>query len=308
MKNKTENKEFILKWRLIALALIFWSSTLIIISVRPPDLTQGISGNFFWIDKINWKPDYDIVIAGDSRIALGVSPSAMNEKLPGIKICNFAFHAAAYSSEYLDSIEKLLKKSGLKIIILGITPHAFQKSAANVSRFDEYKNKHLLNHRLLRDIHSYFKPLRYPDLHKLFTNISQKGMLQLHHKTGWVASRAIPERTYSELSHYRYFISLNDINETQIEELLKRIKAWNRKGIRVYGFFPPISSRMYELEKQYKKFDKSVFTRRFVSVNGIWLRFTNKYHTHDDSHLRYDSAIKFSRDLSQMIKLKEAMK
>ena len=81
-------------------------------------------------NKIDWKPDFDIVIGGDSRVYEGIVPSVMMEKLIDFKIGNFGFAGLGYNQDYLNEMTRLLRNNGHKIIILGISPRSLLYSTS----------------------------------------------------------------------------------------------------------------------------------------------------------------------------------
>ena len=55
--------------------------------------------------KAHWHPhSLDVVLAGDSRIYRGVSPKAMSETLPGLRVGNFGFSSVALAEPYLSRV------------------------------------------------------------------------------------------------------------------------------------------------------------------------------------------------------------
>ena len=89
---------------------------------------SGLVREEYWRIKMNWHHCADIVLAGDSRIQVGVSPERMNRQLPGLRILNYGFGRVGYSQEYLRAVEALLDPaSSDRTIVLGITPSALLK-------------------------------------------------------------------------------------------------------------------------------------------------------------------------------------
>ena len=75
------------------------------------------------------------------------------------------------------------------------------------------------------------------------------------------------------------------------------------EGIKIVGFRPPSTLAMEQLEDSLSGFDYSKFINEFKQMGGIWLTFSlQDYKSYDGSHLHYESANKFTKNLAQKIK------
>jgi hypothetical protein len=72
----------------------------------------------------------------------------------------------------------------------------------------------------------------------------------------------------------------------------------------VFGYIPPSSVNMEELERQYSDFDDFEFVNGFIEAGGKWISFEEIYSSFDGSHLDSKSAIKLSYDIAKTIKTK----
>ena len=126
---------------------------------------------------------------------------------------------------------------------------------------------------------------------------------QEFHDDGWVASWIIPDNPDKALKSYRDNFSKTKVSSELVQELLKQTQHWVQHGIYVFAFCPPTTEKMDQLEKQLSGFDENIFAKQFRDVGGVWFLFDrNGYHSYDGSHLRKDSAIKFSKDLAMQIR------
>ena len=92
--------------------------------------------HFFWYEKLSWRGNADVVILGDSRLHMGLSPAAMSAELPGTRILNFGFSSVEYSPEYLDAAERVFdQRSRRKIALLGVTPHSLRDRRQTINQF-----------------------------------------------------------------------------------------------------------------------------------------------------------------------------
>ena len=84
-----------------------------------------LSTRQFWQLKISQPPVDDLVLAGNSRIFLGLAPRHMAQALPGRKIYNFGFVACSLERLYLEHATRLLDISSPRpSLVVGITPHS----------------------------------------------------------------------------------------------------------------------------------------------------------------------------------------
>ena len=72
--------------------------------------------------------------------------------------------------------------------------------------------------------------------------------------------------------------------------------------LRLLGFRPPSTLAMEQLEDSLSGFNYSSFISKFKQNGGVWLTFSLKdYVSYDGSHLHYESANKFSKNLGLKI-------
>lgn len=74
------------------IALFFAGWPLLRRTLRRND-SSGMEPEAFWAMKSEWGSQADIVLLGDSRTLVGVSPEAMQSGLPDVSIFNYAFQA-----------------------------------------------------------------------------------------------------------------------------------------------------------------------------------------------------------------------
>lgn len=287
----------------ICISLIF----LIILGiVRPNTYESGIPSDVFWINKINWKSRFTIVLSGDSRTYRGLSPEAMKLFLPGQKICNFGFSGTGFERNYLDALPQLLdEQSRIKVIVLGITPLSLTPSACKNNGFLTVKNKNRLDLFISQKFDMFLHFFRPYDTEAFYTQLTGKGFRYYQHYNlnGWVASYRVPENQNISLPLYKGYFKNNYVTENICSYIFQWIIRMKSGGITVIGFRFPASSNMIDLENKQSGFDEQSFANRFIQAGGIWFYFpSGLYHTYDGSHLTKDSAIQLSHDLSEKIK------
>jgi len=287
------------------------ASTLLLVTavamrgLYPFDFRERI---YFDYQRLQWNAEADLVLIGDSRTMIGVSPGAMTELLPELRIRNFAFGAAGYSDQYLDATETTLDRvHGARMILLGITARTlrrtslgdneFVRSSGTQSAYNVWKSG------WGGAIQHYWRPLdrRHPS--ELGPG-GEPGAAARWHRDGWVepwdaqVNPAVTLRYYAELQQ-------EGIDAAIVDRLLTRVRQWTDRGIRVYGFRPPTCDAMVAVETD---FDEAAFVREFQRAGGQWLSPSGEgMTTYDGSHLDRPSALLLSHRLAELIAEKEPL-
>ncbi len=264
----------------------------------------------FWAQKLLWDREFDIVIAGDSRVYRGVSPEAMESALPDRRIANFGFSACGFSKPYLKATEALLDHNSTQpTIILGVTASTLTPSATKENGFlslRKLRQFQLAQLALLGRVSFFFSPYDLEEVQNLFRK-SKVGYTLVWHTDGWVQSRKVPEDPTEAVRIYRRQAKKarwrSRVSEPIVANLLETVREWRRRGILVYAFRPPTPQAMVEVETTFMKFDEAAFVQQFQEAGGVWLPFqAEQYHSYDGSHLRDDAAVEFSTDLGRALR------
>ncbi|MDY0092634.1 MAG: hypothetical protein RBT80_08020 [Candidatus Vecturithrix sp.] len=277
---------------------------------------NSLDAEVFWILKTFAKPKFDMILMGDSRVYRGLSPEAMNTILPGYQILNFGYAAGGLNTTiYKEAEFKFDPKSNKKTIVLGVTPMSLLPGSEKNSDFEDKKSNSREYVFMIKNFSSFitfFNPFNFeellpPQLKKFMQTLLKKpysgNYYQIYHKNGWVASWRVPEDPQQYLVSFQQVFSHNKVSDKLIQDLLQQTIKWRQQGIQVFGFRPPSSKAMEELENELSGFDEATFSQQFKTAGGIWFSFpTEKYHSYDASHLHKDSAIQLSLDLAQRIK------
>jgi len=295
-------------WQDRTLRVLLISTLLILImgSLRP-DKPAGLYPDQYWALKTLWHHCANMVVAGDSRVVQGVSPSEMKKILPRHQILNYGFYGVCYSQDYLKAIEKVLNaESPQKTIILGISPHAITGSPEKMDGFRQAfeqagTNKFLDIH--LAGLVFFFEPMSFRDaLYGLFPQLKKSHTFTEFFADGWVGCLVEPESKKHELRRYQKIFQQEQVSPQIQENVLHFVSRWTAAGIRVYGFRPPSCTEMLILENELSGFNEDIFTQAFEAAGGIWLEINQlAYRTFDGSHLRRDAAQQLSVDLAQKI-------
>lgn len=310
---KISEKDSLKKWlnilkgqtsRTIILAIIL----LITMGSLRPDESSGLFPDQYSALKSRWRHCADIVLAGDSRVLIGLSPAEMSKTFKNKRIYNYGFDSAWFSEEYLKAVEDVLDpQSSERMIILAITPHSLTSRRDGksdkpfevpvLSRQDE-----LFNRYLARIMH-FFQPLSFKNaLEGLIPAIADSHTTRKYYEDGWISVQREPINESRNSKRYRSYYTDRTVAEKNISSLLKCITDWQSRGIKVVGVLFPTCKEMYELENQISGFDEKEFASRFEQAGGKWISVDQtKYVSYDGSHLQKDSAVRFSNDFARFL-------
>jgi len=276
-------------------------------STRNPE-AKGVYEGRFWLMKFHWRNCADVVLSGDSRVCSDVSPAEINQYIPELRVFNYAFDGVGYYKEYLDSIPKVLDpQSNRKVIILGITPRSVITSAITNDHYKDSKRRTKYHsNAILASLDRLLQLLQPMALREIFCVFfpgkNQQHFFRYYSPDGWVERHIVPEDPRALVEPYRETFIRNQVLPETIHELLQCIRKWRQAGIEVYGFRPPTTNEMLEVENSFSGFDEQSFVASFKDAGGVWLEVRQTaYRTYDGSHLNPDAAKAFSRDLARII-------
>ena len=299
------NKKVILT---LLLSLIF----AIIIALITDNKMDDENYKALFVHKVFTTEKYKLVIAGDSRIYRGVSAEIIGKKLK-LKALNLGFSSGGHSKLLFDLIDTHLdKKSPNKIIILGITPVSLTDRAANnghIKRVLNRKKEEVLEYKYLFPVKFFFAPTTPYKIRKKLSNKKYNDYRQeFHINDGWIASWYDSPIPYRALKSYKNQFTKTTVNKQLIQNLYKKISEWKAEGNTVYGFFPPSSANMNELEKNLSGFDNKKFINGFIHAGGYWINIEKHYFAFDGSHLEKGSAIRLSNEIADKIAADKVIK
>ena len=264
----------------------------------------------FWARKMRWRGQFDMVLAGDSRVYQGLSPAIMARHLPARRIGNFGFKGTGYGEEYLARLPQLLDpRSSQRAIVLGVSPGSLTEASATRNGFLEWHRMTPLevwNASQPESVAYFFAPYTIDDLSALLRGRKPRlpaprvVVRETYHTDGWVACSAIRENPREALEGYR--MRLEPVSETVTNRLVGAIPNWTDAGIRVYAFRPPTTAEMAALEEERSGFDEEQVAGRISDAGGVWITIANgNYRSYDGSHLSDDGARRLSQDLALAI-------
>lgn len=276
----------------------------IAIAFQPSYDEEELTLKEFWLYKTHQTDKYDLLMIGDSRVYRGLSPKELENTI-GLRAFNLGYSSGGMSEPLFDLANRSLTKSPRSTILLGITPHALTPNGL--------VNKQLVQ--LLKDsaqLEVVQMPSNYARLFESFrpstylqnADSSKFDEYNRYLRNGWCASyspKDDPERT---LSIYRKNFHQNSFDSASFEVFIRQVSQWSASSINVVAFRVPSTIQMEALEDSLSGVDMHYVSTRLKGAGATWLNFDSKdYRSYDGSHLHFESARQFSRDLGSKLKL-----
>jgi hypothetical protein len=274
-----------------------------------PYLNNDQEANRFWVVKTLIQKNYDIILMGDSRVYRGISPSTIEQSVPGVRILNFAYSSGGLNRYmYEEAYNKLDPNSSRKAIIIGLSAYALSEFESTNAAYITEKTRsidYIVSNYLLPGAEYFISPINNI-LSDYLTSRMTAGNIRRYYQEfyddGWVASRATPDDPTLLLGSYRRTFKTRKVSTELIKQLADHTASWKKNNITVFAFRMPTARKMAVLENQSGGFNEELISKEFEKSGGIWLDFSKgAYHSYDGSHLDKDSAVKFSQDLAGKI-------
>ena len=213
-----------------------------------------------------------------------------------------------YESRYLKAVDRILNiQSKCPVVVLGIAPNNFIISRTKVNDFLELDKMNAASIWLGRHFGAmahFTRPVTDSDKKNMMGKSKDRksAFYRVYHNDGWMESRIIPEDPTERLPYSTEVTKRDPAKPELIYNLLDQVAKWRRRGIRVYGLRYPTSTAMREMEDKYGQLDFQRFYKQFADAGGIWISVpSDGYITYDGSHLRAESAVRFSRYVGKFI-------
>lgn len=291
--------------------VFFISIILIVVCIfyLPKRENKKVDYEKFWIEKTFSGNDYDMLILGDSRAYRGISPFEIEKTLLEIKVLNFGYSSGRLNKFMYKEAEKHLNQnSKQRIILLAIAPNTLTKAPVEDEQYMSLltlPKEEVIQRTYLAPMLNHFVPISLEDMLLLKKDLNSKkeNYIEEFHNNGWVASYMIEEDTTEALETYQVWFSKTKVEDELIEDLIYQTKEWVNKGIKVFGFRPPVSSSMKQIEDSLSDFNENLLRTKFEKAGGKWIVLDkNIYHSYDGSHIDKNSAIELSKDIAIYIK------
>ena len=290
-------------WLTILLALIAASG----LSLLLPKDSELYLSQRFWITKTFAPARYNVIVMGDSRVYRGVSPAIMEKELKEFKVLNFAYSNGGLNPEMFSAAEnKLNETSRFKVIVLGISAN----TVTGYSRDNRQYLQELSRTREQRFEAIYLNSVKYwfsPTLpEKLLDELKNKQTdafyTNKYFMNGYVASIKFPIDTTEAILSYQKDFNQYKVENKYLDELYFQVKRWTNQNIIVFGFRPPVSLPMRQLEDSLGRYNEEQIRTEFEKAGGHWIDLNpNLYKTYDGSHVTIESARKLSIKIASEI-------
>jgi len=260
----------------LILTLVLACVLLAVIASLRPENSHGVPMTRFWNNKFRVASQFDIVAAGDSRVLHGLDMQQLEEAGLGQGF-NFGFRGSPSSPEYISAASDCLSDDGKRILVLGITV-------------------------LWRQIEQKFRPITLADAKRLVTR-KRNPLQETWHANGWIEMSHKKPNVKSALRFYKVRFNGNMAKPDLVDKACESIAQSVRDGVRVFGFKPPVSTEMTELESEKSGFDYEAFVKQFETAGGVWIDVDpSQFETYDGSHLHSESATAFSKWIANEIR------
>jgi len=228
----------------------------------------------FWLLKLCQAPTKDVVLVGNSRVYLGLSPLHMAKTCGNPSIFNFGFVACSLNRRYLEHAASLLDpNSPNPTLVLGLCPHLLFKPGGN-NGYNFWASQELPERRnLLRQIwRDNFSGKAFIKTNaRNLLNLSRGLPLNLYYADGWEASLPVRKPSDRYIRVGARLAQNKQVNPRMVDELLEVTSEFHQRGITVLAYRPPSAAHLCELEENSSGLDFEDFVQRFQQAGGRWL-------------------------------------
>jgi hypothetical protein len=301
------------KERLIKLLFVLIVFLTLAVMYLPKNEKNNIEEKNFWINKTHTEKYFDWIFIGDSRIYRGISPSVIEEMFPNINVLNFGYSSGSINSNMLKAAEKKLDPRSLnKTMIIGITPHSLTPKAAVDSHYLQEKNRNkedIIEAKYFGFIKRIFATTTITEIFSSIINkfeLKKKSNEVIYYQefkeNGWVASWKSVDNIEEAIVSYQSVFKDNQVSNSIFMDFIEYVKKLVADGVKVYGFRPPTTKKMVEVEDSLSGYNESYIRTTFEQAGGIWIPVENgNYRSYDGSHLHKDAAIQLSKYMADFI-------
>lgn len=250
-----------------------------------------------------WNQNLDVVFVGDSRTHNGVSPGAMSEALPRLRLGNYGWSSLGWSSKPLESARRTLDPNGKRVMVLGVTPHGFTQRSATQNAFLDTSQSAFLDRWAVKTLpvatnfFSSFGPNQWlralnPELGQVPFEI---------HDDGWFEAHTKPLKGARIVRMYADRLRASPYDPKLLELLCAEIRRLCAAGVTVIAYRPPVSPEMFEVEAKIGRYDEAPIRRALIEAGATYVDVPGTYQTYDGSHLNSQEARRFSSELGKIL-------
>ena len=292
-----------------SLALLMFVFAGIAIGLLRTDTRFAGAPKWYWMEKLCWGADADVVVAGDSRVYRGIDPAAFQGAQSIAR--NFGFSSAKFTREYVEHAASLLSPKGQRVLVLGITPFSLCRVNGGNNGYQQAQ----------RDLARLRLPVQlaraFEEWETLFQPVSvdagfgragrvralTNDYVQVFHENGWVESdRIVADPIASGVAIVRQDFPEGAAPSLDLQVLLNCVRSLDDRGVRVIGFRPPLPPDVAVLEDALGHLDYSELAEQFRMAGGSWVNVDwTGLRSYDGSHLDGVSAAELSKRLAEHI-------
>ena len=251
-----------------------------------------LQSDLFWAEKVYGKSQYDVLLMGDSRTYMGVSPKTLRSRVPHVSIYNFGFSSGRINEQLLREAEKRIQKNGERFLIFSCT-------SCNLI---DTKNKHFFSIQK-PTVFSHIFPLHFIQtkdyLQRMDSGSVALGFLSQKRKKDEVICR-------NALGMYNNSFAKRPFLPSDFEHFVQNLKWCKKNNIKVVAYRMVSCREMDELEDKLSGVDWNKIRQAVRREGFVWLERPPsplleriEEHCWDASHLNAEGAELFSNWLGQ---------
>jgi hypothetical protein len=296
---------------LAAACLAAFVAITLAIALLRDDMRFAGAPKWFWMEKLDWGPSSDVVVAGDSRTYRGIDPSIFASTHPRGCV-NFGFSSVTLSPEFLSAAVAALAPGGDRILAIGLTPASLRAPLANRDGFAAARIEYgrlRMPLRLARAVEEWELMVAPFAIDRGFGDSVQAARAtaaeyaQEFHPDGWVESdRAVDDPVGAGLAVVRRDFERSTHSPQVLDEMVSAVRELSEGGTRVFVFRPWVPDPVASEEDRIGGVDWSAARSRLEAVGARWLDISVPgLRSYDGTHLDGPSARRFSEELRRSI-------
>ncbi|MEG1980018.1 MAG: hypothetical protein RR060_04795 [Victivallaceae bacterium] len=284
--------------------------------VGKPGEVKALEMEQFLKNKVSGTECYNMVILGDSRTYIGLSPFEIATEVPGSAI-NLGYDSGGLNEELFKWVNsKRLRQIGEhRVVIMGISPYSLSTEARQNLNFNKYRRM-VASTPEMTDKYGLGKVLRQLLMPINLFGVSAAGVQtnkksdpnskeeRIFYDNGWNEWRSElkAERVKEAPLEYEYIFNATQVDNQSLNEVYDWTRRWSEDGVMVIGVRMPLTPELLKVENEKSGFDEATFRREFEAAGGKYLTFSPEgYLLFDGSHLEAESARRFSTGLGKTI-------
>ncbi|BEQ15099.1 hypothetical protein FAK_21650 [Desulfoferula mesophila] len=256
----------------------------------------------FWQLKVSQPAVYEVVIVGNSKVNMGLSPRHLSRASGRQKIFNFGFVACCLNKKYLKHASALLDPNiSDPTLVLGICPHCFFRPSP-INGYNYWSSQSVPQREAIMR-QAWMENVSLKAIAKTsarnLQNLTKGLPLSYYFPDGWEAcypGRMKHPEMYAESS--KKLLTRFRVQPRIVTEFLEAVYDIHQEGITLYGYRPPCSASVRELESGKGGVDFQELSKSFEQAGGKWIDIDPvRYQSFDGAHLDFRNAMRLSQEV-----------